>query len=57
MLRAALAVWFVTPGGMAGAAVLMESRPSQWFEHRAENAWLTPYDPTLIGRRILAEFN
>jgi hypothetical protein len=29
----------------------------EWFEKTRENAWLLPYDTTLISRRALAEFS
>ena len=29
----------------------------EWFEQSPENAWLLPYDPTLISRRAFAEFS
>lgn len=33
-----------------------DSSPA-WFEHARDNAWLLPYDTTLISRRALAEFS
>jgi hypothetical protein len=29
----------------------------EWFEHTPDNAWLLPYDTTLISRRAFAEFS
>lgn len=29
----------------------------EWFEHPPDNAWLLPYDTTLISRRSFAEFS
>ena len=47
----------LAPGrALAESSISLSSEPG-WFEHREDNAWLQPYDPTLISRRILSEFS
>lgn len=38
-------------------AAVGEESESKWFEQTPENAWLQPYDNTLISRRALAELS
>jgi hypothetical protein len=44
---------------LAGSLVRAQTRDStpDWFEHTPVNAWLQPYDTTLISRRALAELS
>jgi hypothetical protein len=39
----------------ANAAVAAVEFEPKWFERTQENAWLLPYDTTLISRRAFAE--
>lgn len=44
---------------LAPLALNAQTRDSthEWFEHTRENAWLLPYDTTLISRRAFAELS
>lgn len=41
----------------ANALVAAGEHAPEWFEHACENAWLLPYDTTLINRCSFAEFS
>jgi len=41
----------------SGSWLTAQEATHQWFEHDARNAWLQPYDPTLISRRLYSEFS
>ncbi len=41
----------------ADVSVAAEESAPKWFEQNRKNAWLLPYDSTLISRRALAEFS
>lgn len=60
--------WFGFPGPASltlMAVILMpvtlharsEQPTIEWFEQTQENAWLLPYDTTLINRRLFSEFS
>lgn len=38
-------------------AAQADTSAAEWFEHSPDRAWLQPYDPTLISRRISSEFS
>jgi hypothetical protein len=53
-LNLAIQVLVVAAATMAQAE---ESAPmSAWFDHQPDRAWLEAYDPTLISRRLLTQF-
>ncbi|MGB6222471.1 hypothetical protein [Haloferula sp.] len=37
--------------------LIAREEPIEWFRHTMENAWLTPFDPTLIDRWVSAELS
>lgn len=40
-----------------GAPWIASEEPVEWFRHTAENAWLIPFDPTLIDRWASTELS
>ncbi len=44
---------------LVAGSLRAQSRDSspEWFEHTPDNAWLLPYDTTLISRRAFAELS
>lgn len=41
----------------ANASVISVERAPEWFDQTSKNAWLIPYDTTLISRRALSELS
>jgi len=44
-------------GQLCAQSRLASDQEPSWFDHGPDNAWLQPYDPTLISRRSLSEFS
>jgi hypothetical protein len=54
MPSAAIMAAIATPSALHAEA---GGPTGQWFEQTRENAWLIPYDTTLVSRRALSEFS